>query len=80
MRVGKPITKRVLLEHIVDLQRQVLELQRGISKPTLQALVDELVTMRSKEISTLTDHAVKALRLLIDKDVITQAEANEAIR
>jgi len=42
--------------------------------------MDSVVTIRAQEISTLADHATKALRLLIDKGVVSQDEANEAIR
>ena len=72
--------RRTLVTQVIDLQGQVLELRRAVSEPKMRALMDSIVTMRSKEIGTLTNHAVKALRLLIDAKVITQAQANEAIR
>ena len=84
MRIRKAPSKKqqliALTMQIANLQGQVLELRRAVSEPKMRALMDSIVTMRSKEIGTLTDHAVKALRLLIDAGVITQAQANEAIR
>jgi hypothetical protein len=69
-----------LTNALAGLQRDVLELRRGVSETRLRELVDAVVTMRSQEISTLADHATKALRLMIDAGVITQEQANEAIR
>jgi hypothetical protein len=69
-----------LSAQIMELQKQVLELQRSVSKPALRALTEDVVTMRSEEISKLTTDAVKALRLLIEAGVITQEQANEAIQ
>jgi hypothetical protein len=69
-----------LIAQLADLQGQVFELRRAVAEPRLRRLMDDVVTMRSKEISTLTGHAVKALRLLIDAKVITQEQANEAIK
>jgi hypothetical protein len=80
VRVGKRLTKGALLERIVDLQMQVLELRRTVTESHLRTLMDDVVTVRAKEIGTLTDHAVKALRLLIDAGVITQEQANKAIQ
>jgi hypothetical protein len=72
--------RRTLVTQVIDLQGQVLELHRAVSEPKMRALMENIVTMRSKEIGTLTDHAVKALRLLIDAGVITQEQANEVIQ
>ena len=72
--------RRTLVTQVMDLQRQVLELHRAVSEPKMRALMDDVVTMRSDEITKLTNHAVKALRLLIDAKVITQEQANEAIK
>ena len=72
--------RRTLVTQVIDLQGQVLELHRAISESKMRALMDSIVTMRSDEITKLTNHAVKALRLLIDTGVITQEQANEAIR
>jgi len=72
--------RRTLVTQVIDLQGQVLELHRAVSEPKMRALMDNIVTMRSDEITKLTNHAVKVLRLLIDAKVITQAQANEAIR
>jgi len=80
LRIRKVAPKRALVAQIADLQRQILELRLSVSEAKLRALVDEVVAVRAKEIGTLTDHAVKALRLLIKAGVITQAEANEVIR
>jgi len=80
MRIRKTPSKRALVRWIADLQGQILELQHKTSESTLRTLVEKVVTMRSDEISKLTDHAVKAIRLLIDAGVITQEQANEAIR
>jgi hypothetical protein len=84
MRIRKAPSKKqqliALTMHIADLQKQLLELRMAVAESKMRALVENIVTMRSKEIGTLTDHAVKALRLLIDAGVITQAQANEAIR
>ena len=84
MRIRKAPSKKqqliALTMQIANLQGQVLELYRAVSEPKMRALMENIVTMRSKEIGTLTDHAVKALRLLIDAGVITQDQANEAIR
>jgi len=72
--------RQTLVRQVMDLQGQVLELHRAVSEPKMRALMENIVTMRSKEIGTLTDHAVKVLRLLIDAGVITQKQANEAIQ
>ena len=84
MRIRKAPSKKqqliALTMQIANLQGQVLELYRAVSEPKMRALMDNIVTMRSKEIGTLTNHAVKALRLLIDAKVITQEQANEAIK
>jgi len=80
LRIRKVTPKRVLLEQIADLQKQVLELRLSTSEAKLREIVEKVTAMRSEEIGTLTDHAVKALRLLIKAGVITQAEANEVIR
>jgi hypothetical protein len=72
--------RRTLVTQVIDLQGQVLELHRAVSEPKMRALMDDVVTMRSDEITKLTNHAVKALRLLIDAKVITQEQANEAIQ
>jgi hypothetical protein len=69
-----------LISQIADLQKQVLELRLAISETRIRELMDSVVTIRAQEISTLADHATKALRLLIDKGVVSQDEANEAIR
>jgi hypothetical protein len=65
---------------VVDLQKQVAELRLAVSEAKLCALVENTLAGRLGEISTLADHATKALRLLIDAGVITQEQANEAIR
>ena len=70
----------MLVAQIADLQRQILEVRLSVSEAKLRALVDSVVSVRAQEISTLADHATKALRLLIDTGTITQAQANEAIR
>ena len=84
MRIRKAPSKKqqliALTMQIANLQGQVLELYRAVSEPKMRALMDNIVTMRSDEITKLTNHAVKALRLLIDTGVITQEQANEAIR
>ena len=84
MRIRKAPSKKqqliALTMQIANLQGQVLELYRAVSEPKMRALMDNIVTMRSDEITKLTNHAVKALRLLIDAGVITQEQANEVIR
>ena len=80
MRIRKVAPKRALISQIADLQKQVLELRLAISETRIRELMDSVVTIRAQEISTLADHATKALRLLIDAGVITQEQANEAIR
>jgi len=84
MRIRKAPSKKqqliALTMQIANLQGQVLELYRAVSEPKMRALMDNIVTMRSDEITKLTNHAVKALRLLIDAKVITQEQANEVIR
>lgn len=80
MRIRKVAPKRALISQIADLQKQVLELRLAISETRIRELMDSVVTIRAQEISTLADHATKALRLLIDKGVVSQDEANEAIR
>ena len=69
-----------LTNALAGLQRDVLQLQRSVSETRLRAMVAEALSVRAQEISTLADHATKALRLLIDAGVISQVEANEAIR
>ena len=80
MRIRKVAPKRALVAQIADLQKQVLELRLSVSEAKLRALVDEVVSVRAQENSTLADHATKVLRLLIDTGAITQEQANEAIR
>ena len=84
MRIRKAPSKgqqlAALAMHIAELQKQILELRLATSEAKLRALVDSVVSVRAQEISTLADHATKALRLLIDKGAISQSEANEAIR
>jgi len=80
VRIRKVAPKRALVAQIADLQKQVLELRLSVSEAKLRALVDEVVSVRAQEISTLADHATKVLRLLIDTGAITQEQANEAIR
>jgi len=80
VRIRKVAPKRALISQIADLQKQVLELRLAISETRIRELMDSVVTIRAQEISTLADHATKALRLLIDKGVVSQDEANEAIR
>lgn len=80
MRVGRAQSRLALIAQVVDLQKQVAELRLAVSEAKLRALVDGVVSVRAQEISTLADHATKALRLLIDAGVITQEQANEAIR
>ena len=80
LRIRKVAPKRALVAQIADLQRQILELRLSVSEAKLRALVDSVVSVRAQEISTLADHATKALRLLIDTGRITQEQANEAIQ
>jgi polyhydroxyalkanoate synthesis regulator phasin len=70
----------VLTARVADLHQQVLQLRLTISEAKLRTLVDAAMSARLQEISTLADHATKALRLLIDTGKITQEQANEAIR
>jgi hypothetical protein len=80
VRVGKAPSWKILAVQIADLRAQVLELRLATSEAKLRALVENALSSRTQEISTLADHATKALRLLIDAGVITQEQANEAIR
>jgi len=84
MRIRKAPSKgqqlAALAMHIAELQKQILELRLATSETRIREFMDSVVSVRAQEISTLADHATKALRLLIDTGVITQAQANEAIR
>jgi hypothetical protein len=70
----------VLTGALAGLQKEILELRRAVAEPRLRVLVENTLAGRMQEISTLADHATKALRLLIDTGTITQEQANEAIR
>ena len=70
----------VLTGALAGLQKEILELHRAVAEPRLRVLVENTLAGRMQEISTLADHATKALRLLIDAGAITQDQANEAIR
>jgi vacuolar-type H+-ATPase subunit D/Vma8 len=69
-----------LTGNLVELGKTVLELKRSVTEASIRKLVEDVVEMRSEEIRHLTGSAAKALRLMVDRGLVSQEEVNATMQ
>jgi hypothetical protein len=68
-----------IFEHVLGMHWEIRDVLVWHQKEHIRVLIEEVLSDKEERLNKLRDDAAKALRLLVDKNIVTQAELNRAV-